>query len=233
MWDSLATTGRWRGEIWNRRKNGEAYPAWLTIKAVRDERGRLANYAGIFSDITVRKQAEERLRYLATHDPLTGLPNREMFQDRLNRVVALARRERKTAAVMMLDMDRFKPINDSLGHAIGDLVLQNVADRLTSCLRDSDTAARIGGDEFAILLPNISSREGAVPVAQRIIEALSSPFVIGGLECRTTASIGISLFPAHGEIPERLLKNADAAMYRAKERRNCYAIFHPDGAADS
>ena len=233
MWDALAKTGRWRGEIWNRRKNGEAYPAWLTINVVKDPRGRVGNYAGIFSDITVRKQAEERLRYLATHDALTGLPNREMFQDRINRSLALSRREKKGVAVMMLDLDGFKPVNDALGHATGDYVLQDVASRISDCLRDADTAARLGGDEFAILLPNIPDREAAFPVARRILEAISEPFVFDGRKWTITASIGISFFPEHSEDPESLLKNADTAMYRAKERRNCYSIFHPDGAGHS
>lgn len=233
MWATLVETGRWHGEIWDRRKNGAAYPAWLTISAVKDERGRTSHYASTFTDITVHKEAEERLGYLATHDPLTGLANRALFRDRLTQAVAFARREKRTAAVMLLDLDRFKPINDTLGHATGDVVLQEVAKRLRGCLRDSDSAARLGGDEFAVLLSTVSGSQGAVVVAQRMLQAIAQPFIFGARECAVTASIGISLYPTHAENAEALLSNADSAMYRAKKRRNCYELSHPDGEVKS
>ena len=227
MWAALTKTGGWHGEIWNRRKNGEAYPAWLTLSVVNDERGRTTHYAGIFMDVTAQKQAEECLRHRATHDPLTDLPNRELFRDRVSQALSLDHRKKRMAAVMMLDLDHFKPVNDLLGHAAGDRALQAVARRLLACLRDCDTAARLGGDEFAVLLPEITDEGDAAPVAQRVLDALTKPFVFGGRECSISASIGISLFPAHGATADALLSSADSAMYCAKERRNCYAMFRP------
>ena len=227
MWTALTDTGEWRGEIWSRRKNGEAYPAWLTLSVVKDERGRTTHYAGIFINVTAQKQAEEYLRHRATHDPLTDLPNRDLFRDRLKQALSLAHREKRTAAVMLLDLDHFKTINDTLGHATGDRVLQTVAQRLLACLRDCDTAARLSGDEFAVLLPEITDAEYAVPVAQRILDSLTKPFVFGSRECSISASLGISLYPAHGATADALLSRADSAMYCAKERRNCYAMFRP------
>ena len=227
IWAALTETGGWHGEIWNRRKNGEVYPAWLTLSVVKDERGRTTHYAGILMDVTSQKQAEDYLRHQATHDPLTDLPNRELFRDRVTQALALARREKRIAAVMLLDLDHFKPINDTLGHAAGDRVLQGVARRLLASLRDCDTAARLGGDEFAVLLQEITTGEDAAPVAQRLLDALAKPFVLSGREYSISASIGISLYPAHGATASALLSGADSAMYRAKERRNCYAVFRP------
>jgi diguanylate cyclase (GGDEF)-like protein/PAS domain S-box-containing protein len=225
MWDSLIETGQWRGDLWNRRKGGDAFPVWLTISAVKDTRGAVANYVGVFTDIASRKQAEERLHFLATHDPLTGLPNRDLFQDRLMQAIALSRRSNRLIALLVLDLDHLKQVNDSMGHLAGDLLLKSVAESLMGCVRECDTVARLGGDEFVILLPEIQDSQQAASVAERVLEVLSKPFILGGSECIATASIGISLCPAHGENPETLLQNADAAMYRAKERRNCYE-FH-------
>jgi diguanylate cyclase (GGDEF)-like protein/PAS domain S-box-containing protein len=227
MWAALTQTGGWHGEVWNRRKNGEAYPAWLTLSAVKDERGRTTHYAGILMDVTAQKEAEEYLRHRATHDPLTDLPNRELFRDRLSQALSLARREKRPAAVMLLDLDRFKPVNDRLGHATGDRLLQGVARRLLASVRDCDSAARLGGDEFAVLLPGIASAKEAASVAQRLLNALAKPFLFDGRECSISASIGISLYPAHGATADALLSSADAAMYRAKQHRNCYKLFHP------
>ena len=225
MWRSLAKTGQWRGEIWNRRKNGEVYPEWLTISVVQNERGQVTNYVGVFADITFLKRTEQRLRYSATHDPLTSLPNRELFEDRLNQTLALARRAKSQSVVMMLDMDRFKEINDSMGHAAGDRLLQAVAQRLTTCMRECDTVARLGGDEFAVVLGGASDSQYCAAVAQRILDELSKPLAIDGRELAVNASIGISLFPTDGKDPESLLKSADAAMYRAKQTRDCYEFF--------
>ena len=233
MWGSLAETGQWRGEIWNRRKDGDVYPEWLTISVVENERGQVTNYVGVFTDITFRKQAEERLRHSATHDPLTNLPNRGLFEDRLGQALALARRGKSQTAVMMLDLDRFKELNDSMGHAAGDRLLQAVAQRLTTYMRECDTVVRLGGDEFAVVLGGASVSEHCAGIAQRILDGLSRPIVIDGRKLTVTASIGISLFPADGEDPESLLKSADAAMYRAKEARNRYEFSTGPGLGRS
>ncbi len=227
IWTSLTKTGEWQGEIWNRRKNGEAFPAWLTLRGVDDQKGRIANYVGMLTDITFRKQAEDRLRYLATHDPLTGLANRYLFQDHLHQALAQARRSKRAVAVMLLDLDRFKIINDTLGHATGDLVLKGQAERLKGVIRESDTAARLGGDEFLVLLTELADLQDVIWIAGKILEALARPYAFDGQEYAVTASIGISLFPLHGEDPEVLIKNADTAMYCAKERGNCWVFYTP------
>lgn len=226
IWPSLRETGKWQGEIWNRRKNGEAFPAWLTLRAVEDEQGRTTNYVGMLTDITFRKQVEERLRYLATHDPLTGLPNRDLFQDRLLQALAHARRSQGSLAVLLFDLDHFKMINDTMGHATGDLILKGVAERLLGCIRECDTGARLGGDEFIVLLSDLSDPRDATVIAERILDEVAKPFVVDGRGCPNlvTASIGISLYPEHGEDPEALIRKADTAMYVAKEQRNCYVF---------
>lgn len=226
LWKSLNETGQWKGEIWNRRKNGELYPQWLSINAVRDAKGAVANYVGMFTDITARKQAEERLRVLAYHDPLTGLPNRALFHTLLSQALAKAQRHHRLGAVLFIDLDRFKNINDTLGHPVGDLLLKEAATRLMACLRQSDTIARLGGDEFTILLEEIAHERDAIIVAQKILAALAEPFNLAGHEVFVTASIGISLFPHDGNDVEALLKNADTALYRTKEQgRNGYTLY--------
>jgi diguanylate cyclase (GGDEF)-like protein/PAS domain S-box-containing protein len=218
LWQSLVDTGHWAGEIWNRRKNGEIYLEWLSISAIRNDEGNTSHYVSVFSDITKTKQDEERLYRLAHYDPLTSLPNRLLFQDRLQQAMAHATRNRRTVALMLLDLDRFKLINDTLGHDAGDKLLIDVSDRLTGCLRESDTVARLGGDEFTVVVPDLADAEGAAEVARKIIDALSVPFLIAGQEIFVTTSIGISLFPAHGDSVETLTKAADIAMYQAKEQ---------------
>ena len=226
LWKSLKETGQWKGEIWNRRKNGELYPQWLSINTVRDAKGGVGNYVGMFSDITARKQAEERLRVLAYHDPLTGLPNRALFHTLLNQALAKAQRHHRLGAVLFIDLDRFKNINDTLGHPIGDLLLKEVAARLLTCLRQSDTIARLGGDEFTILLEEVAHEQDAIIVAQKTLAVLAEPFNLAGNEVFVTASIGISLFPHDGSDVEALLKNADTALYRTKEQgRNGYTLY--------
>jgi diguanylate cyclase (GGDEF)-like protein len=229
MWRSLAETGRWEGELWDRRKDGAAFPVWLTISAVKDPHGAVANYVGVLTDITYRKQTEAHLRHLATHDPLSGLANRALFQDSLTRSIALARRNQQTLAIMLLDLDHFKAVNDALGHATGDLLLRGVAARLTSCVREGDVVARLGGDEFVILLSGATDAQGAADIAGRILSALSKPIPVGVAELPVGASIGISLYPKHGEDPDALLKNADSAMYRAKECRGRYEFWSDAG----
>jgi diguanylate cyclase (GGDEF)-like protein/PAS domain S-box-containing protein len=218
LWLDVDNTGYWQGEIWNRRKNGEIYPQMLSISAVRNEHQQVTHYVGVFSDITQLKNAVERLDYLAHHDLLTGLPNRLLLFARLEHCIELSSRERKSAALLMLDLDRFKDVNDSFGHLAGDELLQKVAARLTCRLRGVDTVTRLGGDEFAVLLEDLSHPRDAAHVATEIIEAIKEPWRLNnGAEVRIGASIGISLYPDHGQNSEELLQHADAAMYRAKD----------------
>jgi diguanylate cyclase (GGDEF)-like protein/PAS domain S-box-containing protein len=228
MWRSILDSGQWEGEIWNRRKDGEVYPQWTNINAVKNERGKTTHFVSVFRDISVIKQAEHRLQYLATHDALTDLPNRILFQDRLDHSLAQAHRRGGQMAVMFLDLDRFKVINDTLGHPTGDQVLREVAGRLAACMRDSDTVARIGGDEFTVLLENISQAQEVIPVATKLLEAVSQPLRFGGQEFILACSIGISLYPEDGKDASTLLKHADRALYRAKrDGKHNYRFFMP------
>lgn len=226
VWASVERTGQWQGEVLNRRKSGEVYPSWLTLCAVRNDHGEISNYVGVSVDITSRKEAEERLSFLANHDVLTGLPNRVLFHDRLQHSLARASREQFEVAVLFLDLDRFKNINDTLGHDMGDILLQQVSQRLGVHIRKSDTLARWGGDEFIILLERIRSSQDAALVARRILSVLADPFSILGQEVFVTASIGISLFPKDGEDVQTLIRNADTAMYGAKNKgRDGYQFY--------
>jgi len=215
MLDELNTYGQWQGEMEDKRKCGEVYPAWLSISAVRDEQGRMTNYVGVFSDYTHRKSAEQRLYYLANHDPLTGLYNRMALQEKLNHAVLSA--DDKPFAVLFIDLDRFKTINDTLGHEVGDALLVTVAQRLQTVVSEYDVLARIGGDEFTILLEDAESLEQVSLVAEDLRQALIQPCVINGQELFVSCSIGVSVYPCDGKTPAALLKNADVAMYRAKE----------------
>ena len=226
MWRAITTVGYWRGEVWNRRKNGEVYPEWETISTVRDEQGRLTNYVAVFSDISDIKESEYQLEYLAHHDPLTELPNRLLFTARLEHGLERARRDKRSLAVLFIDLDLFKHINDSLGHPVGDDLLKKVAERLKQQLRDEDTVARLGGDEFTVLLEDLSDPQQAGNVALKLVECLSRPYPIDNHDLHVTASIGISVYPSDGDTVERLLRNADAAMYQAKARgRNGYQYY--------
>lgn len=218
MWDSLQRTGQWRGEIWNRRKNGEIYPAWENISAVRDDQGRITHYVAILSDITPLQQARDRLSHLAHHDALTGLPNRLLFSASLQQALERAKRHGHRVAVLFLDLDRFKRINDTLGHAAGDRLLQEVAERLRQSVRAEDLVARLGGDEFTVLLEELSDPEHSAHLARKIIEALARPFVLDDQEVRTSTSIGIGLYPDDASDADTLMAAADTAMYRAKAR---------------
>jgi len=226
MWEELDTYGQWQGEIWNRNKSGEIYLEWLSIAAVRDDEGNLSHFVGIFSDITSEKENEERLEHLAHYDQLTGLPNRILFNDRLSQALALARRARSQVAVMFLDLDGFKAINDSLGHAAGDDLLAQVAGRLTQCLRQSDTVARFGGDEFTVVLPEIDSAESVAKIARKITEEIARPYDIDGNEASVTTSLGISLYPSDGQQPHTLIHKADNAMYHAKRHGKNHHEFY-------
>ena len=226
MWEQLGRDGHWSGEIWDRRKDGEVYPKLLTINAVRDDAGELSHYVGIFSDISQLKATEEKLERLAYYDSLTALPNRALFRDRLGHEMAGARRHGSRLAVMFIDLDRFKYVNDTLGHSAGDRLLLEVAERLVGCVREADTVARLGGDEFVVILADLEEGAWAGGVAQLIIDAISRPFTLDGQEVFVGASVGIGVWPDDGESAETLIKNADVAMYHAKEAgRGTFKFF--------
>jgi len=225
MWRTLLECGHWKGEIWNRRKDGSIIAEWLTINTIRGEDGGISKYAGLFSDITEKKRDEERVRSLAYFDPLTHLPNRRLLIDRLSLAVASAHRHSKPMAVMFLDLDLFKRINDTFGHDVGDQVLIEVANRLQACLREGDTVARMGGDEFVILMPELGDPSDAARLAERIILSIKQPLLVAERELQVTTSIGIALYPDDGLDADSLLKCADTAMYQAKEiGRNRYQL---------
>ncbi|MCF8197389.1 MAG: PAS-domain containing protein [Sulfuritalea sp.] len=227
MWASLEASDFWEGEIWDRRKTGEIYPKWMTVNVVHDrEDPARIHYVAIFSDITERKQAEEHIHHLAHHDPLTSLPNRMTLVARLEQSLAEANRNQRSVAVMFLDLDRFKTINDTLGHQVGDLLLIEVARRLRQTVRSSDTVARLGGDEFVVVLPALEVAGLAATVAGSILEALSQPYQMGGHTVHCTPSIGVSIYPQDGRDVETVMKYADTAMYHAKEQgRNSFQFF--------
>ncbi len=223
----------WEGEVWLKRRSGEHYPAWVGITAVFDDEGDLASYVCFFSDISERKASEQRIHRLAYYDALTHLPNRTLFQDRLHTALQSAERQKSWVVLMFLDLDRFKPINDSLGHAAGDRMLKEMATRLLGCVAEDDTVARMGGDEFTLLLQPRVSREmalnRAIHVAEQILASLVKPFVLEGREFFVTASIGIALSPQDGNELSQLMKNADTAMYHAKERgKNNFQFYQAD-----
>jgi len=233
MWRSIKNTGAWRGEIWNQRKNGEIYPEFLSISAVKDASGNVTNYVAALSDITKSKQSEEEIKNLAFYDPLTGLPNRRLLQDRLQQALASSGRSGKEGAVLFIDLDNFKNLNDSLGHDIGDLLLQQVAQRLVDCVREGDTVARLGGDEFVVMLEGLSEHaveaaEQTRSVGAKILEHLNQPYLLDSHEHHSTPSIGATLFIDHQQPVENLLKQADIAMYQAKKAgRNTLRFYDP------
>lgn len=217
MRKTLARDKYWQGEVWNRRKNGEVYPEWLTITAVIDARGEVSNYVAVFSDITQRKIAEEKISFLAYYDQLTALPNRELFYDRLSQAVPQARRKHNHLALLYLDLDGFKGINDNYGHDAGDEVLKMAANRISDCVRNVDTVARLGGDEFAVVLGEIKNTEDVTGVVEKIIAKLAKPMLLQGTHaCSVGVSIGIALYPEDGTEIDRLISAADSAMYESK-----------------
>ncbi|MFL7963061.1 EAL domain-containing protein [Pseudomonas kielensis] len=218
MWHQLTAEGHWQGEISNRRKNGELYPSWLTISAVRNRDRQITHFVAVFADISSLKHAQARLDYQAHHDPLTGLPNRTLFESRLLAALNGQQENGGQGAVLFLDLDRFKHINDSLGHPVGDLLLKGIAVRLREQLRDIDTVARLGGDEFIILLPGLQQPSDAEHIAQKLLNCFTAPFQAGEHEFFISASIGTSLYPQDGCDVATLVKNADAAMYRSKAK---------------
>ena len=233
MWETIHRTGTWQGEIWDRRKNGEIYPKWLTISAVKNKDGIVTNYVGSHVDITERKQAEDKIKQLAYYDYLTRLPNRRLLKDRLQQAFASSARSGKGGALLFVDLDNFKSLNDTLGHEMGDLLLQQVAQRLESCVREGDTVARLGGDEFVILLEGLSENtfdaaEQTKVLGNKILDALTTPYQLATYEYHCTPSIGVTLFIDHMEGVKDLLKQADIAMYQAKKAgRNTLRFFDP------
>ncbi|WP_236192997.1 phosphodiesterase DibA [Pseudomonas glycinae] len=226
MFASLQARDEWSGEIWNRRKSGEIYPQWQTIRVIRDDDNRLSHYVAVFSDISAIKDSEHELKHLAHHDPLTDLPNRLLFSDRAEQALASAQTHKRGCALLMIDLDHFKLINDSLGHTIGDRLLKAVAARLQALFGPGITLARLGGDEFAVLLESCPQPAQAAALAQRILDALKEPFCLDGHELFINASLGISLFPSDALSAEQLLRNADAALFKAKSSgRNGYALY--------
>lgn len=216
MQESILDHGYWQGEIWGRRKNGALFPEWLTISIATNKTGKITHYISLFSDITEQKHEVSHFEYLAHHDSLTGLPNRILFDERLTAAIALAHRHGNALAVLYIDLDGFKQINDTLGHGCGDQLLQQVAVRLGQCIRESDAVARLGGDEFVILLNDLSGQRSAEDVARKILRLLRTPYYLSAQETVISASIGIALFPEHGTNKTTLLEKADAAMYKAK-----------------
>lgn len=232
LWKSIATQGYWHGEIWNKRKSGDLYPQRLSISVIKNKEGRILNYIGIFADITEKKQTEERIHRLAYYDELTELPNRVLFHERLKRALVYAKRNNHCVALIFIDLDRFKSINDSLGHPAGDYLLQLTAERLKTCVRESDTVVRMGGDEFTLILvnqPKEQAKMGAQKVAQKTLDILSQPFSIAGREVFIGASIGIAIYPDDANHATMLLKNSDLALYHAKSvGKNNYQFYSED-----
>ncbi len=232
LWERVRKTGAWEGEIWNRRQNGEIYPEYLAIAAVKNQEGSITHYVGTLTDITLRKASEEEIERLAFYDPLTRLPNRRLLQDRLKPALALSQRSGQKGALLFIDLDNFKALNDTFGHDMGDLLLQHVAERLNACIRENDTVARLGGDEFVIMLEGLSEQtfeaaRQSEAIGNKILEAINQPFQLGTHDYLCTPSIGIALFDGHNHSDE-LLKRADIAMYQAKASgRNALRFFDP------
>ncbi|MFZ2854358.1 MAG: EAL domain-containing protein [Rhodocyclaceae bacterium] len=229
MWAALLRDGRWEGEIWNRHKSGELFVALETISAVRNEAGEVAHYVSLFRDVTERTQLEERMRHLAHYDALTQLPNRTLFLERLEHATVRARRDHSSLALIFIDLDYFKAVNDSLGHAAGDDLLCIVAERMRSALRESDTVARLAGDEFAVFMEGVSEQADTDVMLIKMLNALTAPAEIFGRSVMIGASIGVAIFPHDGNSAESLLHNADTAMYRAKQKgRGCHEYYRPE-----
>lgn len=233
LWSVLEEKKRWAGEIWNRRKNGEIYPQWGSISAILDNAGKVQNYVAVFSDISKAKQAEERLFHMANHDPLTGLPNRMNFTESLSQTILRCKRQNCGAALVFIDLDRFKLINDTLGHAVGDKYLKIVAERLLASTRRQDLLARWGGDEFVLVMEAFDDSHAIGEALARMLERLAEPLHLGGHELIPTASIGVAIYPTDGQRSAELIKAADTAMYGAKQRgRNCYEFYSKEMAKD-
>ena len=234
LWETIRRTGSWQGDIWNRHKDGSLFAERLSISAVRDGSGRLSHYVAVFSDVTEAREKEQRFAHMAQHDALTGLPNRSLMADRLERALSRAARDERSVALMYIDLDSFKTINDAMGHAVGDQLLQQVAKRLRQCVRDSDSVGRQAGDEFLVVLPDLEDGRQASQVAQKIIHALASPLKLGDRHVETSASIGIAIYPIDADTAETLLHRADTALYHAKDAgKNTFRYFTESMNAES
>ncbi|HEX5338072.1 MAG TPA: EAL domain-containing protein [Gallionella sp.] len=226
MWQTFLTGGYWQGEIWNRRKNGDVYPEWLNISLVKDKAGHVTNYVGMFSDISELKAAQEKIEYLAHHDALTGLPNQVLLRDRFRQALAQAARSGEMVALLLIDLDNFKVVNETLGHPAGDQLLKLVAQRLVASVRETDTVSRQGGDEFVIVLNGNLNEATIAHTAQNILDRMLELESVAGHDLSTSASIGISLYPVDGDEFDELLKQADTALYHAKDAgRATYRFF--------
>jgi diguanylate cyclase (GGDEF)-like protein/PAS domain S-box-containing protein len=225
MWKQIKNEGRWQGEIWNRRKNGEAYPQWLSISEIRDPTDAGSKYVAIFHDISEIKADQALLEYRAYHDPLTDLPNRTLFQDRLDRAVEYAHRSRRMVGVIFLDLDNFKAVNDTLGHQAGDELLRIVAQRLSTCVRKMDTVARAGGDEFTFIVEDLASQSDISRIVRAILSVLARPMKVGDSDITVQGSIGIAMCPQDADSPDGLLRASDEAMYLAKQRGKARSAF--------
>lgn len=229
MWNTLLAEGRWRGEISNFRRNGEPYQEWLTLTIVRNDEGRIINYVGVFADITEVKLSQTRLHELVNHDPLTGLPNRRLLNELIDQSIKRAGRENRQVALLFIDLDRFKAVNDTLGHQVGDKLLYDASKRISRTVRESDVVSRLGGDEFLVVMDMLGEPEDASKVAQKLIQALQAEFNIEGREIFISASIGISLYPQDGNDVDSLIKAADIAMYQVKNRgKNNHCFYSAD-----
>lgn len=218
MWHSLNTVGRWSGELWNKRKNGELFAEWLSVNTIFNEDGSKRMHLAIFSDVTEKKQADEIIWRQANFDLLTQLPNRRMFRDRLDHEIKMAHRTGSSLALLFIDLDHFKQVNDTMGHEIGDLLLIKAAERMNNSVRESDTVARMGGDEFTAILPQVDSPDDANRVAQSILSSLEKPFELNGLTVNISGSVGVAVYPADAKDIDELIKQADNAMYLAKNK---------------
>lgn len=224
----LKERGYWQGEMFNERKNGEVFPCWFSISLVTNGKGEPENYIAIFNDITEHKNTRAQIDFLAHHDSLTGLPNRILLNDRLEMAISAANRERRMLGILFIDLDRFKNVNDSLGHSVGDQILKEMAQRLSDIITTGDTVSRLGGDEFVVLFPNIKDEGNLVDITHRLSEELQLPYLVDGISLHLTPSIGIAMYPTDGIDPDTLIKNADAAMYLAKEKgRNNFQFYTP------
>ncbi|WP_416310846.1 putative bifunctional diguanylate cyclase/phosphodiesterase [Pseudomonas sp. W03] len=228
MWEALLRDGVWSGEIWNRRKSGEVYPQWQHIRAVRNDQGQLTHYVAVFSDLSSLKRSQHELDFLAHHDPLTGLPNRLLLRERIEQALARAEREQGGGALLVIDLDHFKHINDSLGHSTGDQLLKAIAERMQTCLDERCSLARLGGDEFAVILES-PQQQHASSLAQRLLEAMNAPFAVDGQTIYMSVSLGVSLFPEDARNVDHLMQHADAALFQAKASgRSLYAFYTPE-----
>jgi diguanylate cyclase (GGDEF)-like protein/PAS domain S-box-containing protein len=233
LWESLSTEGKWRGEITNHRKNGEPYDEWLTITVVKNSEQQITNYVGVFADITETKRSQNKLYELVNHDPLTGLPNRRLLNELFEHAIKRAERECHQIAILFIDLDRFKAINDSLGHQIGDKLLYEVSRRIKQSIRESDVVGRLGGDEFLVMMDTVQDQDDAAYKAKKILTALESEFLFDGKELFISASIGIAMFPSDGNDVDSVIKAADIAMYQVKNKgKNSYCFYTPEHSED-